>query len=718
MSSSASPTPRRADSPDPASHTTNVYDNENEWTDDTVDEDNDDIDFEGTTGDTETSNDDIEYFESLEDDDEDGIDEADYHDADDGLSGVEIELTMEDGSGNLQSINTITDDTAPQPERAAAPERTTTGAIQISREQIIQLLGRNTFARFFATNVDTTPARQTRAQAARAARAEDEEDDDETVGLASILGARARRRAQPPKSKPPVVIKPSKEGKRLLAMGIFGDNAYGPRCHGKRKPLASRLMERELGFDRMWGKNTNGLISQGLLPVSSTSTPDMVIHYDYRCYSGQFSDDGNFYYSCAQDFKVRMYDTSNPYDWKHYKTVYFPHGQWTITDSTLSPDNKWLAYSSLRTHVCLASTDPNDNSEPHYLDFANWGGRRTRGINGGHGHYGQKIYSVRFSGDGRELVAGTGDNCVMVYDLETRRTILKIPGHEDDVNAVCFGDAKSPHILYSGSDDTLIKIWDRRSLGDSREAGVFMGHTEGVTYVDSKGDGRYVLSNGKDQTMKLWDLRKMMPTEKASQLDFRRSGTGFDYRWMAYPDDEYEKHPHDCSLVSYRGHQVLKTLIRCHFSPPGSTDSRYVYSGSADGKVYIYNIDGTIAGKIDVYDSTFNTRPRDRRHGSNWGYDDDSTGAWKTCVRDASWHPNAPLIAATSWNGYSADSGSCTVHSWNDGVGDDEAEPKVGRVLDARLREDDRFRTRKSVRESRLRSNRVTATNNYDDDGW
>ena len=125
-----------------------------------------------------------------------------------------------------------------------------------------------------------------------------------------------------------------------------------------------------------------------------------------------------------------------------------------------------------------------------------------------------QIWSIRFSGDGREIVAGTSDNSVYVYDLETRQSILSIPGHNDDVNAVCFGDSTSPHILYSGSDDTTIKVWDRRSMGDSREAGVFMGHTEGLTYVDSKGDGRYVLSNGKDQTMKLWDLRKMMPTEK------------------------------------------------------------------------------------------------------------------------------------------------------------------------------------------------------------
>ena len=186
-------------------------------------------------------------------------------------------------------------------------------------------------------------------------------------------------------------------------------------------------------------------------------------------------------------------------------------------------------------------------------------------------------------------------------------------------------------------------------MGDSREAGVFMGHTEGLTYVDSKGDGRYVLSNGKDQTMKLWDLRKMMSTEKSSTIDPSRHTTGFDYRFMNYSDENYEPHPHDCSLVTYRGHSVLKTLIRCHFSPPGSTNSRYVYSGSEDGSVYIYNLDATLAGKINVNDATQNTRPRDPDlYASSMTYDmddDRSSAAWKTCVRDASWHPSAPVVA-------------------------------------------------------------------------
>ena len=88
-------------------------------------------------------------------------------------------------------------------------------------------------------------------------------------------------------------------------------------------------------------------------------------------------------------------------------------------------------------------------------------------------------------------------------------------------------------------------------MGDSREAGVFIGHTEGLTYVDSKGDGRYVLSNGKDQTMKLWDLRKMMSPEKASEINPRKYTQGFDYRFMNYSPDQYRPHPHGtCFRIS------------------------------------------------------------------------------------------------------------------------------------------------------------------------
>lgn len=351
----------------------------------------------------------------------------------------------------------------------------------------------------------------------------EEEDDDEYEGYGGRR-TRPRRRTFVGERYPPI---PSKEGKALMESGTFGNN---DRCQHtscglpfskdtlhKRKRLSRRMLDREMGVEnRGRARVLTGLAVQDLIPGSKA---DLIINLNARCYSGQFSEDGSFFFACGQDFKVRMYDTSNPYDWKYYNTVHYYGGQWTITDASLSPDNKLLAYSSIRSQICLARTEKGDTSEPRLLDFSDMGDGSRGGGGWGRqrGHFG--IWSLRFSGDGNEIVAGTSDQSVYVYDLEAQRSILRIPGHTDDVNAVCFGDKMSPHILYSGSDDTTLKVWDRRSLASMRPAGMFLGHTEGLTYIDSKGDGRYVISNAKDQTCKLWDLRKMISTDEGEKIN-------------------------------------------------------------------------------------------------------------------------------------------------------------------------------------------------------
>jgi WD repeat-containing protein 23 len=587
----------------------------------------------------------------------------------------------------------------------------TSPAIHVTRAQILELLGHAGLRRIMAQHSGTAHG----LPADEDEDGEDAGDDDDGIFGWGYGSSRRRARTSGPRAPSPPV--PSPVGQQLMESGTFGHNeSHQDRLRRRKKKLARRIMNRELGLDDRFAVRENDMIAQGLLPSSKA---DMIVHYDTRCYSGQFSEDGNFFFSCSQDFKVRMYDTSNPYDWKYYKTVSYPFGQWTITDATLSPDNQHLAYSSIRSNVCLASTDPMDTSEPLMLDFSTHGGRRSR-LGYGGSHFG--IWSLRYSGDGKEIVAGTSDYAVYVYDLEVGKSILKIDGHSDDVNAVCYGDQSSPHILYSGSDDTVIKVWDRRSMGDNREAGVFIGHTEGITYVDSKGDGRYVLSNGKDQTMKLWDLRKMMSTEQSAGIDPQRYTSNFDYRFMTFSQSQYKPHPNDCSLVTFRGHSVLKTLIRCHFAPPGSTNSRYVYTGSEDGKVHIYNLDATEAGTIDVQDATRDSRPRDPSHYSSAYEIDDrgSRGAWKTCVRDASWHPNAPVISATSWNGYGMSTGTCTVHTWNDGGDEDDSGLEVGRRVDAKLKDNRSFYDPRDSnaprRRSRLRSHFVRRRNDDEDD--
>ncbi|CAI6014334.1 unnamed protein product [Clonostachys chloroleuca] len=483
-----------------------------------------------------------------------------------------------------------------------------------------------------------------------------------------------RFRSRPPKDPNRFPKVPSEAGTKLMFSGQFGTNNIEMNYNRRmNKSIQRRLLERELGLgsydDR---RRNNDLITQSLVP--SGNKADMIIHYEEPVYSGQYSADGNFFFACGKDYKVRMYDTSRPYNWRHYKTVTHPWGRWTLTDASLSKDNKWLAYTSITSLVAIAPTDINDTGDPYALDLS--GGTSDTQDYWGGGFGG--IWSVRFSGDGRELVAGTNRNAIVVYDIESRRVLHQVRGHEDDVNAVCFADESSPHIIYSGSDDSTLKVWDRRSMGDGREAGVFLGHTEGLTYIDSKGDGRYILSNGKDQSMKLWDLRMMMSTDRFRGLDPSAVSrfSGFDYRSGHYSDDDWDVHPHDNSVVTFRGHRVLNTLIRCHFSPPNSTNSRYVYTGSSDGKVYIYNIDATIASVINVSEATKCLKPTEGYYRGRF---------WNSCVRDASWHPHAPMIVASAWNGHDLANGTCTLHSFNDGVDGDEGEPELPMHMDSKM---------------------------------
>lgn len=45
--------------------------------------------------------------------------------------------------------------------------------------------------------------------------------------------------------------------------------------------------------------------------------------------------------------------------------------------------------------------------------------------------------------------------------------------------------------------------------------------------------------------------------------------------------------------------------------------------------------------------------------------------------------------SATSWNGWGRATGTCTVHSWNDGATEDEGEPEMGTCVDEKLEPDE-----------------------------
>lgn len=121
--------------------------------------------------------------------------------------------------------------------------------------------------------------------------------------------------------------------------------------------------------------------------------------------------------------------------------------------------------------------------------------------------------------------------------------------------------------------------------------------------------------------------------------------------------------------MTYTGHSVLRTLIRCHFSPLATTSQQYVYSGSSDGRVHIWSLDGQVA---QVLDRQF-THPLKQRETGDFSDPSDTTlrqepkqGAsrYVSTVRDVSWHPTEPVIFSTAWEDRRGVEGSVAAHQW------------------------------------------------------
>ncbi|PSR85171.1 LEC14B like [Actinidia chinensis var. chinensis] len=407
-----------------------------------------------------------------------------------------------------------------------------------------------------------------------------------------------------------------------------GPNEFLSRAiPGKSKVLVSpvkMLLGREGNYSGRgrFSSADNCHVLSRYLPVNG---PRKIDTMQSCAYVSQFSEDGSLFVAAYQESEIRIYNVDN--GWKVQKDIRAKSLRWTITDASLSPDQRLLVYSSMSpvvhiVNVTSAATESHANiTEIHEgLDFAV----------DDDSEYSFGIFSVKFSTDGRELVAASSDDAIYVYDLQENRLALRIPSHKSHVNAVCFAD-ESCNVIYSGSDDTLCKVWDRRCFVTKGEAaGVLNGHLEGITFIDSRGDGRYFISNGKDQAIKLWDIRKMSSNITGS-IPVQYRNYDWDYRLMEYPTHARNLvHPNDQSLATYKGHSVLRTLIRCYFSPVYSTGQKYIYTGSSDNSVYIYDlVSGTQVAKLDYHEDP---------------------------VRDCSWHPFYPILVSSSWD--------CTIAQW------------------------------------------------------
>uniref|UniRef100_A0A672T4F0 DDB1- and CUL4-associated factor 11 n=1 Tax=Sinocyclocheilus grahami TaxID=75366 RepID=A0A672T4F0_SINGR len=350
--------------------------------------------------------------------------------------------------------------------------------------------------------------------------------------------------------------------------------------------------------------------------IRSHFLPNHVVYkdtYQQKVFCGVYSDEGNMFLSACQDQNIRLYDTSRG-RFTLKKTVKARDVGWSILDVCFTPDARCVLYSSWSDYSkigpghlnCFVGTTVIYSSNAYLPDERRF-----------------CVFSLAASTDGKEILGGMTHVNLVVYLV-----IFQIDAHEDDVNAVAFADSSS-QLLFSGSDDALCKVWDRRTLREDRPqpVGHLAGHRDGITFIHSKGDARYLISNSKDQTIKLWDVRKFSPKEGLAASRLAVTQQNWDYRWQQVPQRAIKRHKltGDTSVMSYRGHGVLHTLIRCRFSPEFSTGQKFIYTGCSTGKIIIYDVlTGSIVSKLSNHDA---------------------------CVRDVSWHPYHNNMVSSSWDG-------------------------------------------------------------------
>src|SRR5712691_11646838 len=116
-----------------------------------------------------------------------------------------------------------------------------------------------------------------------------------------------------------------------------------------------------------------------------------------------------------------------------------------------------------------------------------------------YGHFGY-IYTVSWSPDSADIVSGSEDHTVHLWDAKTGADVLfTYSRHTDAVRAVAWSPDGT--MIASGSMDSTVQIW---KTSDESSVYTFTGHTDKVRTVAWSPDSTMIASGSVDKTVHVW----------------------------------------------------------------------------------------------------------------------------------------------------------------------------------------------------------------------
>lgn len=128
------------------------------------------------------------------------------------------------------------------------------------------------------------------------------------------------------------------------------------------------------------------------------------------------------------------------------------------------------------------------------------------------------IKAVAFSPDGKQIVSGSkGEGPLRLWDRATGDLVRSFDGQTGEVNALAFSPDGQQIVSGSWGGDAPLNLWDRAT---GELVHTFIGHTNGVASVAFSPDGQQILSGSWDTTLRVWDRTtgELVQTIKSSRV--------------------------------------------------------------------------------------------------------------------------------------------------------------------------------------------------------
>lgn len=214
----------------------------------------------------------------------------------------------------------------------------------------------------------------------------------------------------------------------------------------------------------------------------------------------------------------------------------------------------------------------------------------------------------------RYLVTGANDEHIRIYDLQKRKELGNLMGHQGSITSLRFssehdGDgeevSKAGKWLLSGSEDGKLIIWRSK---DWEIFGTLKGHVGRINDIAIHPSGRIAVSVGVDKSVRLWNL---MTAKKAANLKIKNDWQAGEFvRWCR--DGSYfyvgllnkvliykTSEARDIRELDFKG----KTLM--HIEPVVIEGVEYLACGLSNGAIEFYKLNEELLAKEEDFKPEF-----------------------------------------------------------------------------------------------------------------